>query len=446
VIRCRPGALALALGLVACTGGPSDGPDADGDTSSTSSWWRRLGNGPAEFEELMLSGRDGWIAMHRNDHRAAFGAFGGQGVPAVRAALEEALLHDDLAHLVGHANRARYAALAERGTELGDLGDLFTSWGARCAPGGGPRPELVEPTASWSHGLSRGATCAGPFGAACGPLPGMAADAPEPLRSRNALHLSASGGDAAAREALYAAATEPVLSETADGFERRHMDPCLDATLAVAWSMQARAIDRDAPTVSAWVTELQGAGLAGDLFAPWPRAEALTVRDDGALWGAASGALWVAPGGVDLSHDQDPQRLRDQITAWRAWTDEEAASAVASAADPALLHGLTPVAGLRQDVLVAAGRDALRHDAPQQALLLLEAAVDVTDRDVGAANSPALYALLAEARLKTGRTRQALDALEPLTARVPTVASAKELVGDLAVLESMDRVGDSKEN
>ena len=70
----------------------------------------------------------------------------------------------------------------------------------------------------------------------------------------------------------------------------------------------------------------------------------------------------------------------------------------------------------------------------------------MTERDVGAANAPALYVLLAEARLKTGRTRQALDALEPLTARVPTVASAKELVGDLAVLESMGRVGDSKEN
>jgi len=48
--------------------------------------------------------------------------------------------------------------------------------------------------------------------------------------------------------------------------------------------------------------------------------------------------------------------------------------------------------------------------------------------------------------MRLGRTREALDVLVLLEGGYPEVAPLKELVGDLAVLQGLDRQGDSKEN
>jgi len=61
-------------------------------------------------------------------------------------------------------------------------------------------------------------------------------------------------------------------------------------------------------------------------------------------------------------------------------------------------------------------------------------------------NPPTLFAVSAAANLRTGRTREALDALEVLVGAYPEIKGLDETVGDLAVLQGLDRAGDSREN
>ncbi|MEL6350094.1 MAG: hypothetical protein AAFV53_43745, partial [Myxococcota bacterium] len=67
-------------------------------------------------------------------------------------------------------------------------------------------------------------------------------------------------------------------------------------------------------------------------------------------------------------------------------------------------------------------------------------------RQIGALNPPGLFVLLAEANLRTGRSREALDMLDPLKEAYPEVKGLNETLGDLVVLEGLERIGDSKEN
>jgi len=418
-------------------------------------WWHQLATEPEAFDEVVATRKAGWVALHRHDHAAAYHAFAGSTsatdrAGAARAALGEALLHADLARLVDHANRERHAALVAREAPTGDLGPAITAWGAGCAPAKQEPPTAEGELAAWFAEHTPKPVDAYPGGAPPSKPPPMPVDAPDTLRDRVSLHRRVLSGDAAATKALYATVGLPVATEAADGFERAHVDPCIDATLSAAWSLRARdLVDGPDGSLGELADALATAGLAGSLFAPWPSVADIPLGERGRpLWGTEFAEFWVLPDGQSLPLDGDLQATRDAAAAVSAWADQEAAAAAASSVGEgrSLLAGLSPVAGYRQGVLVAAARDALLQDRPQQALVLLETAHDVTHREVGAANAPHLFVLLAEARLRTGRTRQALDALAPLTARVPTVHSAQELVGDLAVLQSIDRIGDSKES
>jgi hypothetical protein len=57
-----------------------------------------------------------------------------------------------------------------------------------------------------------------------------------------------------------------------------------------------------------------------------------------------------------------------------------------------------------------------------------------------------LQAILIEAQLRTGHTREALDCIQPLLAAYPAATGLNEVLGDLAILQGLDRYGDSKEN
>ena len=114
-------------------------------------------------------------------------------------------------------------------------------------------------------------------------------------------------------------------------------------------------------------------------------------------------------------------------------------------------HRPSPVAGkaaafhvLGEYGFGGAGPGHLLETALQEATLDL--ARDVTVRDVGPANKPTLYALQAEVRLRSSRTREALDALQALAGAYPEIGGLRELAGDLAILRALDRSGDSKEN
>jgi hypothetical protein len=98
-------------------------------------------------------------------------------------------------------------------------------------------------------------------------------------------------------------------------------------------------------------------------------------------------------------------------------------------------------------VLLAWARQALDQNRPHEALAFAQIAIDVErSREITPVNAPGIFAVLAEADLRTGRTRESLDALEVLSSRFPEVEGLDETIGDLAILQGLDRHGDSKEN
>jgi hypothetical protein len=101
----------------------------------------------------------------------------------------------------------------------------------------------------------------------------------------------------------------------------------------------------------------------------------------------------------------------------------------------------------RSQVLLAWARHALSNEKPAQALAYAQMAMDVEHgREIGPRNRSGLFAVTAEAHLKTGHTREALDALQILSEHYPSVEGIDETTGDLAILQGFGRQGDSKEN
>ena len=91
--------------------------------------------------------------------------------------------------------------------------------------------------------------------------------------------------------------------------------------------------------------------------------------------------------------------------------------------------------------------EALNQGHPKQAVVLVQYAMDLNaPRTLGPVNGPTHFAVLAQAHLESGHTREALDALEVLARSYPEAVGADEILGDLAILEGLDRQGDSKEN
>ena len=100
----------------------------------------------------------------------------------------------------------------------------------------------------------------------------------------------------------------------------------------------------------------------------------------------------------------------------------------------------------RAQTLIGLAERALGDSRPRQALSFVQLAQNMrSPREIGPINSPLLFALLAEANLSTGRFREALEPLEILSRSFPEVTGLDETVGDLSVLSSINRQGDSKE-
>ena len=112
----------------------------------------------------------------------------------------------------------------------------------------------------------------------------------------------------------------------------------------------------------------------------------------------------------------------------------------------ALLRDLSLGQIYRNQNLISLAERCLDRDRPRQALALAQMALDMANpREIGPLNPPVLFAILAEANVATGHTREALDYLEVLSEAYPEVLALDETVGDLAVLKGMNRQGDSKE-
>jgi hypothetical protein len=164
------------------------------------------------------------------------------------------------------------------------------------------------------------------------------------------------------------------------------------------------------------------------------------------LWGADQPGL--GPLGIpNPVSDDGVEPARVEARVWNEVLDgwRRSLQADAPGDGQALLTDLGVVDRLRQNWLVARARLHLIQGRPKQALVLAELARDVGHDEVGPNNGPSVYAVIADAELANGRTREALDALSRLVPTHPEAAGVRELVDDLAVLEGIERRGDSKE-
>jgi hypothetical protein len=418
---------------------------------------------PASFAGLMeRTSRDGWIALHRNDLEGAVAAFGssapGTESASARARAELALgaLHADLARTSTVAHERLFSAWDRRGGLPAGSAAAVAALAARC---------VDAPWEVWAARVTPGpgAAYVGSLQAG-GTLWPEPADVPpalssDPFYQRRLVHTRTLDGDPGA---LLAVAAAPLVIESSEAFERRVYDPCLHATLSRAWMHRAAtslggarpARGTEAPALlqatARWTEEPQALGAL--LFAPWLtagdlREEVATVQDPGLLGATmpslAGFAIERVPG-TDDDVEAARQEVRRLDLALDAWRTELRGRADADGA--ALLEDLDLLGRFRQEWLVTRTRRAVADDRPRQALAYAQLARDVATPGVGPRNAPAVLAVLAEAELRNGHTREALDALQVLVEVRPEAVGLRELVGDLAVLEGIDRRGDSKEN
>jgi hypothetical protein len=193
------------------------------------------------------------------------------------------------------------------------------------------------------------------------------------------------------------------------------------------------------------------APLSARLFAPWPTAADLVAdlpsAESAGLLGARSPSLRRIGVGTTAFPADDPEAAKEEVRLLDAGlaSIEKKVSDLGNPDGLAVMNELRLVHRFRQEWLAVRAREALARNHPKRALAYLELARDHANAAVGPENSPAIFALLAEARLALGRTREALDALHVLAAAHPEVLGLVEVTGDLAVLQGLDRQGDSKE-
>jgi hypothetical protein len=423
------------------------------------SWVDAVVDSPERFATLTSSpARAGWIALHSNDFGAAVDGFSGDEPDAAlgrgRALWELAQLHHGFADAGDLAWERSFATWSEKSAiptgsalsyvaglaalEQGDV-EVAGAWFQLCAAA---RDPMVAQAAELIAAVHPGQPVEG-------------ADLP-PLVQRYNMHVQArTSGDIGA---LLAVADQPLVSELEerpDGSQlaRAFYDPQLLRTLAVAYQAQAtQALGGVAPLeamgqapADSLAPVLFGPVVAGDQLAP----EASRAAEAPRTLGASGPALASLGLDSELSTADDADWARGQVRLLDTGLDAWAAQA-REAASPdglALLDDLQLVRIYRSRVLLALGRKALLADHPWQALAFAQLALDLeSSRGITHVNHPGLQAIIIEAQLRTGHTREALDAIQPLLDAYPALTGLDEVLGDLAILQGLDRYGDSKEN
>jgi hypothetical protein len=382
----------LLATLLAC-GGQSDVAQAP-RSGFDDSWLAAIAREPARFGAVVDKDRAGWIALHRNDWGAAART---EGPAAARAAGELAVMHGVLAGVSNDAWRALGTTWEQRGHFPTD--SILPKLIALAAKDAGD----ATAQARWER------------------LPGRT----DPVvDERVALHtrIRKSSPDPAL---LLQQAREPMVIEASEAGPRPFWDPMLHLSLSQSHAAVIAATWPEDPLerslFSGGVDPADGSPTATlaklGLSLP-PRDDADACREVARTFGAQLESWWVA---FDAAHGSDESR--------------------------ALANDLQLVRGMRSRALVDWAVDAMGNDRPRCALVLAELALDHEHpREITPLNPPTLYAVLAHANLRTGRTREALDALEVLVTPFPETTGLDETVGDLAVLSGLDRVGDSREN
>ncbi len=448
----------LAL-LVGCSSPEPQAPTATSSPVLDGSWVDQVVEQPERFASLTSSSsRAGWIALHSNDLGAAFQGFSGDDPDTVlgrgRALWELAQLYHAFAAAGDLAWERSFATWSEKSTiptgsalgyvaglaaiEQGDL-EVAGAWFRLCSAARDPQ---VAEAAAMVADVTPGQPVSG--------------DELPPLVQRYNLHIEArTSGDLTALAPL---AHQPLITEVEtrpDGseLERSFYDPQLLRTMAIAYDVQAsEALGGSDPLES-----LGGAppdSLAALLFGPVTsggalEAETARAREAPRTLGASGPALASLGLDSELPQTDDADWARQQVrqldTALDAWAASSREGASPDAL--ALLDELQLVAIFRSRVLLAMGRKALLAEHPWQALAFAQLALDLeSSRGINHVNHPGLRAIIIEAQLRTGHTREALDAIQPLLEAYPALTGLDEVLGDLAILQGLDRYGDSKEN
>ncbi|GDX81130.1 hypothetical protein LBMAG42_29410 [Deltaproteobacteria bacterium] len=374
-----PSALVLLGALSACTGSESAPEGAAAPIES--SWMADLVAAPASFAERVGGAREGWIALHRNDWRAAAAA---GGDPEARSAREFAKFYAVLAAMDAEVWSRMGRAWSARGT-LPPASLLPWLIGAALADAG-----RDEEAAAWPAGEAA--------------VPSVA--------ERKRLHDRVRAG-AADLGSLEATQADALLVEPVEGGARELADP---------WVLRTHArVSRQRADAHAAVDQ---ALFSSDLGAPLHLPAAPT--DPGADADACRGTV---------------RELDASLDAWRTSASANASPEgrqllddlrlVEGARARALVElAVTALESDRPTCALALSHLAIDHESP---------------RAIGPVNSPTLFAALASAELRVGHTREALDAIEVLVAPWPETRGLDETLSTLVVLEGLDRRGDSRE-
>lgn len=373
---------------IACTPAPGPAPHPlDGG------WIDGALANPTAFTASLEPHRTGWVALHANDLAAAVEA---GGPPGQLAARQQRAVEAALSRLSGVAWERAYVTWAQ---QVG-------------IPDGSAIP-VVAALSSLEHGASERADAwlARYTGRALAPLVeelragGLAAASDQTVLGACVVsHL-------AARESAepLSACKTPLLTEG----DHEFYDPLLFGTRS----------QQPVPE-----EPLENALLFGGRWSLTPN--------------ASLPESWAIPA------EDDPDTVRERIRGLDvALADWQAAKEAAGVAGLSLLQELRLVSQYRGHALVAYASRLLDAGQPASARAAALMALDASHgRSISALNPPLLFVCLAEADLRLGRSREALDMLVPLKVAYPGIRGLQETIGDLVVLEGMTRLGDSKEN
>jgi hypothetical protein len=152
----------------------------------------------------------------------------------------------------------------------------------------------------------------------------------------------------------------------------------------------------------------------------------------------------------------DIESRKDDTESARAWINhfdvqldqwQETTIADSSEEGRQIAFDVMPLEIYRAGLFRHQARLALINGNAMQAMIFLNSAFHVDQpRQIGPRNRASFFLLRAEARLMSGRSREALEDLLIIAESYPHVHGLQETVNDLAIMQSSSRSGDSKEH
>lgn len=238
-----------------------------------------------------------------------------------------------------------------------------------------------------------------------------------------------------------ACAVRPLITEQGPSGPRVFYNP-------IVYFSAMRESEKYLDTVGGLGALTSGDLLQGLIFSGWwsEADRAADLRDPTDLHPGARGPSWATlPPPAEPTADAARERVASLDAQLDPWTRARTERADPQARE--LLEQLDLVGVYRSALLLGWARDALRAQHPEAALVYAQQAQDLSaPRALTPRNTAGLYVVLARAWLQVGHVREALDALSQLHDAGFPMDGLVETLSDLAVLEGLGRLGDSKEN